>query len=257
MNHEVIDRIRREVSDDIRLKSVDDKLRIGTPLLFDDGDHCTFFLIEEHDTLVLSDLGDVLTRASYEEANLLGRGHRPRFDRLMSFYGMRETEGQITMPLNGKSIGKAIFTFAQGALELVRLAKMPAEKKKRAEKQLKVRLGSVLRSTIAADRLSEEWHDPQLDPHGYYPVDYHVAAQTDWYLFAVGTHFRALHATMSCQHYKLGGRKFKSVAIYRDRDSLPKSAVAPLTDVVDVTLDKVASEKALAEFINDRILSVA
>lgn len=254
MDKNIIDSIRSQVAADIRLSPTADRLRIGTPLTFDDGDACSFFLIQQGEQLVLSDLGDIFTRADYQETDLRASGHRARFDRLLDFYGMREDSGQLVMAVAPDKMGGAIFSFAQASLELVRLARTPADRKKRAERKFRAKVGKLVRSLIPANKLDENWYDREEDPNKYYPVDYRIHGTTaDWWVFGVGTSTKCLKATVTCQHYRLLKRKFRGVAIYKNEDELPKSATAPLDEIVERKFTRFGDDGAIAAFLENEL----
>jgi hypothetical protein len=250
----IIEEIRAQVAQDIHLVPTNGHLRIGTPLIFDDGDRCSFFLVKKDSGWALTDLGDILTRAGYVEADLLEPGYRSRFDRLMQFFGMREESGQIVMPIRDDGYADAIFTFTQGALELVKLASTPPERERKSEKPFQDTVSRLVRDLIPVDCVDEKWHDPEHDPEKFYPIDYRVRGKDDvwWYLFGISTIPKCLHAAISCYHYTVKQARFRGLAIYKDKESLGKRTTSPL-DEVATTFSVNTQEESLRSFIQSDV----
>lgn len=251
MNASIIEKIRSQVASGLRLVPMGDEyLRIGTPIIFDDGDRCSLFLSRRDKGWVLTDRGSVASRASYVETNLLSSGYRPRFEKLIEFFGMREEAGEIIMPIVGDDFADAIFTFAQGAVELVRLADTPSETHRKTEKRFHHKLVEIIRAVAPGAAFEENWHDAESDPDRIYPVDCRLKAHDDswWYLFGISTPAKCLHAAITCMHYRLEQVAFRGLAVYKNRESLAKSATLPLDKVVERTFD--AEEASLRDFVH-------
>lgn len=253
----IVNLIREQVASDINLAHDGNRIRIGVPLLYDDGDTCGFYLEETPTGLVLTDLGDVLMRAGYHDADLLSSSYRTRVQRTMEFFGITENEGNMTMAVSNSDVGDSIFTFAQASLELVRIATLPKERKKSQEIRFKDKLSRIILAEIPSSRLVPNWHDEASDPDHVYPVDYLVRADDtrDWYIFAVGTQNKCLRSALSCHHYRGLSRDFSGLAIYRDRSSLPATATKPLEDVADARIDSIGDTGGIRSFIHQSILA--
>ena len=254
MNASIIEKIRSQVASGLRLAPMgDDYLRIGTQIVFDDGDRCSLFLSQRDEGWVLSDRGSVASRASYVETNLLSPGYKPRFEKLVEFFGMREESGEIIMPIVGEDFADAIFSFAQGAVELVRLADTPAETRRKTEKRFHHKLLEIVTSFVSKDRVEENWHDPENDPKRLYPVDCRVRANNEslWYLFGVSTSSKCLHATITCQYYRyeLANSAFHGLALYKSRAAIPESATLPLDRVIERTFSAESEENLFRDYM--------
>jgi len=257
MPSNIINTIREQVASDIRLVSDGDKIKIGTPLLYDDGDACGFFLDRDAaGQMFLTDLGDILFRAGYADVDLRAAGHRSRFERTLEFFGVSTSDGMMVMPItNEGGLADSIFTFAQASIELVKLANLPSEKKRKERSRFRATLSRLITEIVPRDRLEERWHDQQLDPNGYYPVDFRIRSpRTDWYVFGVGSE-NCLRATISCQAFKLRQQRFSSLAIYRDKTDLPDRETKPLDEVVNQKFDSISESDRIADFIHNNILA--
>jgi len=260
VSNDIINSIREQVASDIRLVSDGTRIKIGTPLLYDDGDACGFFLDRNSaGDWFLTDLGDVLFRAGYADVDLRSAGHRNRFENTLKFFGVIAADGNMVMPVDSThKLGDSIFTFAQASLELVKLANLPSEKKRRERTVFRATLSRLITGIVPQERLEHRWHDPQLDPEGYYPVDFRIRSpEMDWYVFGVGSENKCLRATISCQAYKLHQKRFSSLAIYRDKATLPDRETKPLDEVVSKEFDSIAESDRIATFIQTSILNNA
>lgn len=260
MSIKIINTIRQQVASDIRLSaSTDTRIRIGTPFLYDDGDSCGFFLERnESEGWAVTDFGDVLMRAGYADVDLLSEGYKTRLGRTMEFFGITESDGSMILPVVDDRFGDAIFTFAQASLEMVRLAHLPKERKLKEQSKFKRRFTELITKTVPSNNLEHNWHDPSSDPEGLYPVDFRIHSDDqDWYVFGIGTQNKCLHATISCQRYKILSRPFSGLAIYRDKGRLPENATKPLDAVVEEKFSSIAESDQIEGFIHDRILKRA
>ena len=108
---------------------------------------------------------------------------------------------------------------------------------------------------IPRDRVEEKWHDPEHDPENVYPIDYRVLGASDaWYMFGVSTVTKCLHAAISCYHYSVKGARFRSLAIYRNKNSLAKRNTSPLDEVAK-TFSVDTEEDSLRDFIRSEVLA--
>ena len=165
MSHDILASIRQQVASDIRLSSQGDTVFVGTPLLYDNGDHCGFYLRRNEDNWLLDDMGDILMRGDCADIDLLGKGRRTSFDRVMGFYGLSENHGNIIMETTEDRIGESIFTFAQASLELVGLIHAPAEKKRQERNKFRVKFSKLVHQVVPSRQLETNWHHPELDPN--------------------------------------------------------------------------------------------
>ena len=122
--------IKSQLAESVSLSELDDgRIGISLPLTYDDGDHCTCFAERESNGWVLRDFGDVVTRASYREVNLLSKGYSERLNKLAEFYGAKASKsGELEIAVRNGNFGDAIFAFAQTCLALQSLAKTRPEK---------------------------------------------------------------------------------------------------------------------------------
>lgn len=122
--------VRRQIADDVEISPVSpNRLELATRFLYLDGDRfsCSIARDGAESPWEMSDEGDVITRASYVGVDLLAGGRRKRLLRTAEFYGIKESNGVLTMAIESENdFGEAFFIFIQGCFEIYRLARFPA-----------------------------------------------------------------------------------------------------------------------------------
>ena len=123
--------LRKQIAQSVRVDAVsDDRIEISTPYTYPDGDHYGFVAMRDGSNWQLSDEGDVLTKASYSGVDLLAKGHRERLSRTIEFYGLKESDGQLTYDIPEDGFGDGFFAFTQACLDINRLTKLAPERQK-------------------------------------------------------------------------------------------------------------------------------
>ncbi len=125
----VLATIKNQIADSVSLSELDDgRIGISLPLAYDDGDHCACYAVREGNGWVLRDEGDLVTRASYRDVNLLAAGYATRMRKIAEFYGATAArDGNLVVPVRNGDFGNAVFSFAQTCLALQELAKTKPE----------------------------------------------------------------------------------------------------------------------------------
>ena len=125
--------IREQLASNIVVEPEDgNALSISMPFVFEDGDPCAFRLIKTGRKWALDDEGGTIRRASFGGADLLVPGHIERLHKITGFYGLKEQQGVLSLPVVGKGFSDAIYSFTQACLEIVNLAKLPKERPEKA-----------------------------------------------------------------------------------------------------------------------------
>ena len=251
--------IRRQVADSIDVEMVaPSRFEISTPFMFSDGDHCGFTVTHDPQSgWQLSDEGEVASKASYEGIDVLSPGRVERFRKLVEFYGLTESKGALSLPVDDDDFGRAFFVFSQACLELNRVARLPAEKKRKIKPRANFRdkvLGIVEASLPSRAAVERQWSHPDHDPHGIYPVDAYIPTRkSPILLFACGTDLDCLHSTVSCLHYRQMEFDFTGVAVTDEQNGLQERNIIALRDAVNGDLFPVEQGEELAEFLKAKV----
>ena len=96
--------------------------KVDIPLSFGDGDQCRFFISKTTDGWLVSDGGSTIMRASFAgDVDVLDEAHIDRFKQIITFYGISESDGELTALAPDFDLGDVVFGFAQAAIEIVQL----------------------------------------------------------------------------------------------------------------------------------------
>lgn len=249
------DTIREQLSSAVTIMSSSGgEVAISMPFSFDDGDPYDFKLLQtQAGEWLLHDSGHTVRRASYQGADLTAEGHVERFRQIVGFYGLKETQGDLSMPVDLESIGASLYAFTQACLESVTLARMPKERTAEAKPNFAKRFAKLIESVVPHDRLQPHWHDPQLDPERVYVADYRIRGRKrDWHLFGIPTAYAGLGATVTCMHYKQMG-DFNCLAVYDHEERLPTRVTIPLNATVDRRFPRISERSIIRDFLQEQI----
>lgn len=128
--YDMVAAIRRQIADSVDVSQFDDgRIEISVPIMYDDGNHCTCYAVRHENGWQLTDYGDVVSRASVRDVNLLSKGYASRLRQITGFYGIAaEKDGSLAVPVQNDDFGRAVFAFAQTCLAVQSLAKTKPER---------------------------------------------------------------------------------------------------------------------------------
>lgn len=249
---DIVHIIREQVAGDLAFSEIErDRLAVHTPFMYQDGDHCGFVFARDDSTgdWRITDDGEILMHAEYSGAMTAGR-----FDRLKKtaeFYGINEVDGELIMNIGSvDNLGTAFFRFSQACLDLVNVAKLPAERKSITPNKFRTKVADVIYDTVPSDLVTRKWHHPELDPNEVYHVDYRVAGiKSDLLVFAARNDKSCLRSAVSCLHYRQKSFPFIGIAIYEDESQLDPAWTVPLNEAVDKWFDSIDRVAEIKEYI--------
>jgi hypothetical protein len=246
--------IREQIAAAISIKPVaNNEFAISMPFIFDDGDECAFRLTKHGRSWAISDGGETVRRASYSGTDVLGAGHAERLRRIVEFYGVDVTDGALSMSVQEPEFSDGIFTFTQVCLEVVNLAKLPKERPASEREKFAEQLARVVTPVVPRERLVADWSDPTDDPDRLYRADFCVKGDTDLLIFGVPSPTACMMATISCQHYKMKHKRFRSLAIYDHEEQIRVRFTSQLNEVVDKRFPRVIERKSIQEYLRHAV----
>lgn len=242
--------IRQAIADQLGIHRKDDsRFAVDLPLAFPDGDCCRVFVSRNEDgSWRVGDAGSSVMRASYEESvDVLSKGYRPRFQQIVTLHGLEESRGEIVRA-STHELGASVFAIAQAALEIVNLAATPAEKKKKKPSEFRAKLSRIVLDSVG-DLAKEDWHDPEQDPEGLYPVTFRIdASPTAIHIYGASGASSCVHSVMSGLFYKdFAG--IRSVAVYANADAIPKRETVRLDKLVDKRFASLDDPAAIKQYL--------
>ena len=102
------------------------RYRVGTPFIFDDGDHPVIILKREGAKWVLSDEGHTRMHLGDDlEAEDRDRGTRQGLvSNALARFRIEERDGELVLEVRDRGFGAALYAFAQGLLSMSAIASL-------------------------------------------------------------------------------------------------------------------------------------
>ena len=114
------------------LQEGNERYRVFTPFLFEDGDHLSIVFKRTGRDWVLSDEGNTLMRLTYEiDLRDLLRGNRQKIiDGALSAFGVANQDGELVFVVQGDAYGDALFSFVQSLIKISDVTYLSRERAK-------------------------------------------------------------------------------------------------------------------------------
>lgn len=103
------------------LKEGQDRFRVFTSFIFDDGDHLAIVLKKENETWLFSDEGHTNLVLSYKNFlyDLKSDVCNESVNSLLKEFEVENREGELIAKISGDEYGKALFRFCQALLKVL------------------------------------------------------------------------------------------------------------------------------------------
>lgn len=244
----VIDSIERDfrqkVCESLRLLSEGrERYRVFTPFTLDDGDHLSIVLKRDHERWVLSDEGHTFMHLTYDiDERSLHAGTRVKIiDRAINAHGLQDRDGELLIPIEDERYGDALYSFIQAVL---RISDVTLLSRERVHAAFTEDLKTFLAEKVPESRRTFDWHHPQLDPDGIYPVDCYINGSVrPTAVFGLISDAKVSVATISLMKFEQWNLGIRSVGIFEDQETISRSTLARFTDVCDRMFSSLAANR--------------
>jgi hypothetical protein len=226
------------------------RYRVGVPFLYEDGDHLGIVLKQEHGQWFLSDEGTAYMRLTYDiDERDLQRGTRQVIiTNALTAFGVQDRDGELILPIENEQYGDALYSFIQALLKITDVTYLTRE---RVRSTFLEDFRVFLVEHVPEERRIFNWHDPQKDPEGIYPVDCRVNNMPrPLFLYALSNDDRVRDTTIGILHFEQLGFSFRAVAIFEDQAEINRRVLARFTDVCDRQFSSLSANRdRIAEYL--------
>lgn len=243
--HEIEADFRTKVAERLRVASEGvNRYRIFTPFMFDDGDHLSIVLRRERDRWVLSDEGNTFMRLSYrlDEKSLHSGTRQKVISDALSNYGVDDDNGELRLIVPGDAFGDALYTFVQG---LLRISDVTLLSRERVQSAFMDDFRAFIEEAVPPEHRTFDWHHPQYDPEGMYPVDCYLnGAIQPTAIFALPGDAKVRDATITLLKFEQWAVPVRSVGVFEDQESVNRAVLARFSDVCDKQYSSLTPNRA-------------
>lgn len=244
---------REKVCSELRLvQEGNDRFRVFTPFLFDDGDHLAIVLKRELGQWELSDEGHTYLHLSYDlDEKDLQQGTRQKIiTNALSVYRVEDHHGELVTRIHDGQYGDALYSFVQALMRITDVSYLSRE---RVRSTFLEDFRALLAETVPSERRTFDWHDHQRDPNGMYNVDCRVnGLARPLFIYAVPNDERARDATISLLQFEKWGFGFRSLGIFEDAESVNRKVLTRFMDVFDKQYSNLeANRDRIINYLSD------
>jgi hypothetical protein len=241
----VVKDFRSKVCEQLRLtQEGEDRFRVFTPFMFEDGDHLAIVLKREHEHWLLSDEGHTYMHLTYDlEEKDLRTGTRQRIiTNALSAFSVTDRSGELMTAIRGEQYGDALYSFVQALLKIADVTFLTRE---RVKSTFLEDFREFIEKTVAKDRRTFDWHEPQHDPEGLYSVDCRIdiPAEDPIFIYALQSDDKVKDATIGLHQYERWGIPHRGVGVFENQEDINRKSLARFSDVCDKQFSNLATNK--------------
>jgi Domain of unknown function DUF1828 len=249
----VIKDFRGKVCEQLRLSPEgENRFRVFTPFLFEDGDHLAIVLKREQDHWLLSDEGHTYMHLTYDlDEKDLRTGTRQRIiTNALSAFSVTDRDGELLTPIREGQYGDALYSFVQALLKISDVSFLSRE---RVKSTFLEDFREFIEQTVPKERRKFDWHEPEHDPDGLYSVDcrIEVPADTPIFVYALQSDDKVKDATIGLHQYERWGVPHRGIGVFENQEDINRKSLARFSDVCDKQFSNLATNKErLAKYLS-------
>ena len=244
---------RSKVCEQLRLSQEgENRFRVFTPFLFEDGDHLAIVLKRERDHWMLSDEGHTYMHLTYDldEKDLRVGTRQKIITNALSAFSVTDREGELLTPVRDEQYGDALYSFVQALLKISDISFLSRE---RVKSTFLEDFREFIEETVVKDRRTFDWHESAHDPEGLYSVDCRIDVPTadPIFIYALQSDDKVKDATIGLHQYERWAVPHRGVGVFENQEDINRKSLARFSDVCDKQFSNLATNKErLAKYLS-------
>jgi hypothetical protein len=230
----------------------ENRFRVFTPFLFEDGDHLAIVLKREREHWMLSDEGHTYMHLTYDldEKDLRTGTRQKIITNALSTFSVTDRSGELLTPIRDGHYGDALYSFVQALLKISDVTFLTRE---RVRSTFLEDFREFIEKTVAKERRQFDWHEPRHDPEGLYTVDCRIEVPTDdpLFIYALQSDDKVKDATIGLHQFERWGVSHRGVGVFENQEDINRKSLARFSDVCDKQFSNLATNKErLAKYLS-------
>ncbi len=248
----IVKDFRSKVCEQLRLaQEGENRFRIFTPFLFEDGDHLAIVLKREQEHWLLSAEGHTYMRLTYDldEKDFQTGTRQKIITNALAAFSVTDRSGELVTLIRDGQYGDALYSFVQALLKVADVTFLTRE---RVRSTFLEDFREFIEERVASDRREFDWHHPQHDPEGLYSVDcrVEVPAREPIFIYALQSDDKVNVATIGLHQYERWNVPHTGVGVFENQEDINRKSLARFSDVCDKQFSNLATNKErLAKYL--------
>jgi len=241
----IIKDFKNKVCEQLRLaQEGENRYRVFTPFLFEDGDHLAIVLKRERDNWMLSDEGHTFMHLTYDiDEKDLRTGTRQRIiTNALAANDVEERSGELSTSIRDGHYGDALYSFVQALLKVADVTYLTRE---RVRSTFLEDFRQSIEAMVAQSRRVFDWHDPQHDPQNLYSVDCRIEmpSENPLFIYALQSDDKVKDATIGLHQFERWIIPHRGVGVFENQEDINRKTLARFSDVCEKQFSNLATNK--------------
>ena len=230
------------------------RYRVYTPFHFNDGDHLVVVLKQKNGHWELTDEGHTYMHLTYElDEKSLYQGTRQKIiANALDAFSIQDIEGELRTEIRDERYGDVLFDFVQGILRISDVTYLSRE---RVKSTFMEDFRTYISERVPEQRRTFDWHHPQYDPDGTYPVDCRINGMNKpLFVFALPNDNKAQVATIALHQFERWELDFCSLSIFENQEEISRKVLARFSDVSEKQFSNLyGNRQRIGRFLDEML----